>query len=227
MQPLPGRDSRGGTPRDGRLRAVDTVRLVLASRSPRRAALLRQAGLEPDVRAAEVPEERRPGETPGAHVLRLAEQKARAAAPTGDAAAEEIVLGADTVVVLDGEVLGKPGDAGEARRMLRRLSGRTHDVLTAVFLLRPAAGSAASAIATTRVRFRPLDAAWVEWYVSTGEPQDKAGGYGIQERGVLLVEGIEGSWSNVVGLPLELLPGLFREVGVHLADLVRREAARR
>jgi septum formation protein len=125
-----------------------------------------------------------------------------------------VLLGADTTVVLDGVSLDKPADAAEAAAMLRRLSGRTHEVWTGVHLLRPDTAAHAQVLERTRVRLRAFGEDAVAWYVGTGEPLDKAGAYGIQGRGVFLVEGIEGSWSNVVGLPLERLPEMMRTVGI-------------
>src|SRR6185369_11903005 len=122
-------------------------------------------------------------------------------------------LGADTVVVLDGEILGKPADAAGAERMLRALSGREHRVLSGVCVLRADGGREAAGVAATLVRFRAYGGDTVRWYVGTGEPMDKAGAYGIQGKGALLVASIDGSWSNVVGLPLEILPGLLESIG--------------
>jgi septum formation protein len=130
------------------------------------------------------------------------------------------VLAADTEVVLDGRVLGKPADAAQASRMLRDLRGREHEVLTGVRLVRTDDGRAAGGVEVTRVRFGDCDDVLIEAYVRTGEPFDKAGAYAIQGRGVLLTAGIDGSWSNVVGLPVERLPGWFAAIGVALGDLV-------
>jgi septum formation protein len=191
------------------------IPLLLASASPRRLSLLLALGCDVRAKPAQISEEARPRESPGAYVLRLAEEKARACATGVEGLpASGLVLGADTVVVLDGAVLGKPKDASDARRMLRLLSGREHEVVTGVCLLRLDDGRAARGATVTRVRFRPYDDATIDWYVGTGEPMDKAGAYGIQGKGVMLSDGIEGSWSNVVGLPLECLPGLCREVGL-------------
>jgi septum formation protein len=127
-------------------------------------------------------------------------------------------MAADTAVVLEELVLGKPADNTEAAGMLFRLSGRVHQVVTGVFLLRTDDGRSARAVESTGVRFRTLSRPLIDWYVSTGEPLDKAGAYGIQGRGVLLTAGVEGSWTNVVGLPLERLPGLFSQIGFDLLD---------
>ncbi len=174
--------------------------IYLASASPRRSELLRQIGVRFQVRPAEIAEEPREGESPEAYVTRLAAEKATAAAarlPRGDA---HPVLAADTAVVLDGEVLGKPAAAAEAAAMLERLSGRTHRVLTAVALLH--AGRTDTALAASEVRFRATTAAERRAYCRTGEPFDKAGGYAIQGRAAVFVEHLSGSYSGVVGLPL-------------------------
>lgn len=195
--------------------------LVLASASPRRRALLEGLGCDVRVRPTGIPETAARGEPPERLVTRLAEEKARAGAATlGDDSPPALVLGADTVVVLDGEVLGKPADLDDARRMLRRLSGRDHRVLSGVCLLRTDDRREAASVAATLVRFRAYDDATVEWYVGTGEPMDKAGAYGIQGKGALLSRSIEGSWSNVVGLPLEILPGLLDRIGLDVRSLL-------
>jgi len=177
--------------------------LVLASASPRRAELLQQVGIAFEVRVSQVAED---GDVPGAEPAEVAELHARQKALDVAAGAPlRLVLGADTVVVLDGRVLGKPRDEDEARAMLRALSGRTHEVITgvALALLR---GADPELIAQdhvrTQVTFRELSEAEIEAYVMSGEPMDKAGAYGIQGRGALLVEEIKGCYSNVVGLPL-------------------------
>ena len=140
-------------------------------------------------------------------VVRLAEAKARAAlSRLGPMQHAGLVLAADTAVIVDEHVLGKPADAAEAEAMLRLLRGRSHEVLTGVCLLRIDDCRQTVFVAATAVRFRDFDDAMLRAYVASDEPMDKAGAYGIQGRGALLVEGITGSWSNVVGLPLELLP---------------------
>jgi septum formation protein len=194
--------------------------LYLASASPRRRELLQSLGLAFAVEAAEVDERAIADEGAVEHVVRLAARKAGAVAGVLRArGVSALVLAADTTVTIDGAILGKPEDAGEALEMLRRLAGKRHDVLTACRLVRTDDGRAAAAVAATAVRFNPWSERLARWYVSTGEPMDKAGAYGLQGRGVLLCAGIDGSWSNVVGLPLETLAGLFRDVG---DDLVAR-----
>lgn len=181
--------------------------MILASQSPRRIELMREAGYPITVSPADVDETPLPDETPFELVARLAEAKAlriagRRAAP-GD-----LVLAADTIVTIDGEVLGKPADAEDARRMLRRLSGRTHQVATGVCLARGAARGQepqadVSFVSVTDVTFYPLTDAEIDAYVASGEPLDKAGAYGIQGAGGrMLVEKIDGDFYNVVGLPI-------------------------
>jgi septum formation protein len=174
-------------------------RLRLASASPRRLALLRQVGIEPwDIRPAAIDETPRPGEPPETLVRRLAKAKALAALDNST----DLVLGADTAVVLDGTLLGKPRDPGEAVHMLNRLSGQTHVVMTGVALARQGAGACQTLSCITRVTVKSLDEALIAAYVATREPLDKAGAYAIQGMGAFLVAHIEGSHSNVVGLPL-------------------------
>ncbi len=183
-------------------------RLVLASRSPRRKELLERLGLTVDVAPAEVDETARPGETPEAYVRRLAEAKVRAVARGIREGACAFVLGADTAVVVDGRILGKPADAKDAGRMLRLLSGRAHEVLTgyAILVLPPAGPGGepelAAGVVRTEVEFKALDEAEIETYVATGEPLDKAGAYAIQGVGGFMVRRISGSHSSVIGLPL-------------------------
>lgn len=172
--------------------------LLLASASPRRAELLRTAGFDFEVAPADVDETPRPGEAPRPYALRVAGEKASAAALARGGG--QLVLAADTVVEVDGEILGKPADAEEAARMLRRLSGRIHDVHTAVVLRMGTVER--SEVVTTRVRFVPMSRGEIDWYVASGEPDGKAGGYAIQGRAARFIDWIDGSWSNVVGLPV-------------------------
>jgi len=202
---------------------VSGLQLYLASASPRRRDLLRQVGLAPSIVSHGVEEAELPGEAPLAMVHRLAEAKGRDAAARLRPARPGVVLAADTAVVIDGECLGKPADPREAEAMLRRLRGRAHEVLTGVFLARTDDGRAVLDAVSTRVVFRGFDERTLGAYVAGGEGLDKAGAYGIQGRGVLLVERIEGSWSNVVGLPLEGLPEWMTRLGVDLWDLVDGE----
>jgi septum formation protein len=192
--------------------------LILASRSPQRRAILEQLGVDFRVEAPDV-EELTEGE-PRRVVRENATRKARAVAARsaraagaggGPAAAAEPVVGADTAVVLDGRVFGKPRDEGEAETFLRRLSGRTHEVMSGIAVREPG-GAERSDVAVTRVRFRRLEQPDLAWYLATGEWNERAGAYAIQGRGAALVEEIEGDYWNVVGLPvaalLRLMPGL-------------------
>jgi septum formation protein len=185
--------------------------ITLASNSPRRKELLRQIGLDFRVDPADVDERVLPGESPQGYALRVALDKARVAAAR---AGTGIVIAADTIVVLDNEILGKPADAGDAERMLMKLSGRVHRVITGLAVMDAATGKMLTRASTTRVWFRSLAAGEIISYVATGEPLDKAGAYGIQERGALLVEKIDGCYFNVVGLPLSLLDELLGHFGV-------------
>jgi len=203
-------------------------RLILASRSPRRAELLTVVGAHFDVAPVDVDERPLPDELPEAHVLRLAMAKAyasraaRAAQEEGEASGD-VVVGADTVVVVDRSILGKPVDAAEAERMLALLSGRVHEVWTGLFLLEAAPdGRGMGGAVRSIVKFAPLDPEAIHRYVETGEPLDKAGAYAVQGRGALFVEAIEGSYTNVVGMPLSYLKhllGLLQETP--LGDRVR------
>ncbi|HEX7292836.1 MAG TPA: Maf family protein [Conexibacter sp.] len=176
--------------------------MVLASRSPQRRAILQQLGVAFDVVVSDA-EELLEGDP-----VEVAVENARRKALAIDA--EAPVLGVDTVVVLDGAIYGKPADAGAARATLKRLSGRIHEVVSGIAVVE--AGETRTASATTRVSFRDLDAATLDWYLATEEWRERAGGYAIQGRGAALVAGIEGDYLNVVGLPvtalLELLPGI-------------------
>ena len=169
---------------------------------------MRLAGLDPEVAPANVDESHRRGEDPVPYVLRLARDKA-CAVPAGDA----VVLGADTIVTVDGTVLGKPQDADEAVWMLSTLRGRSHVVWTGVAVAAPG-GRIAEAAVPTEVEFAPLTDAAIAAYVATGEPLDKAGAYGIQGRAAAFVSRINGSWSNVVGLPLVETLELLRDAGL-------------
>ena len=186
-----------------------THRVILASQSPRRRELLTLIGIPHDVRPADLDETMRPGESPTGYAERLARAKAQAVAE-GDERA--IVIGADTIVVLDGEVLGKPADASEAVQTLRRLAGRTHTVHTAVAVAH--GGHLESGVESVEVTFRPLTDEQVGAYVATGEPMDKAGAYGIQGYGAVLVERIHGDYFAVMGLALGRLVELLERVGV-------------
>lgn len=195
-------------------------RFVLASASPRRLRLLRGIGLDPLVLPVQVEERAVPNEAPRTMVLRLAEKKGRAAARRlTDADAPCVILAADTAVVLGRRILGKPASAAEARAMLRLLRGRTHEVLTGVFILRTDDERTVREVECSHVRFRGYDEAAIRDYVAGGEPLDKAGAYAIQGGGARLAEGLEGSWSNVVGLPVEKLEAWLSRIGLNRSDL--------
>jgi septum formation protein len=179
---------------------METDFVYLASASPRRSELLRQIGVPVRVRPAAIPEEQKVSESADAYVQRLAAAKGAAVWTTLERGEERPVLAADTAVVLEGRVLGKPADAAEAEEMLAALSGRAHRVLTAVALT--TASGADTLLSESEVRFRATTAAERRAYCATDEPFDKAGGYGIQGRAAVFVEYLRGSYSGVVGLPL-------------------------
>jgi septum formation protein len=176
--------------------------LILASASPRRAELLGMLGLAFTVRPADVDETPRPGESPAGVALRLARDKALALAPPAGPA---LFVAADTIVVIDGRVLGKPKDDDEARAFLALLAGRTHEVITAVAVRACPEEAIETGAVTARVTFAPLTPGAVAWYAGTGEGRDKAGAYALQGKGALFIERIDGSYTNVIGLPLEWL----------------------
>lgn len=183
--------------------------LLLASGSPRRAELLRAAGFTFDVQPANVDESRHDGETPERYARRVSEAKARAVLPI---ARGRIVLAADTIVVVDNQILGKPVDQNDALRMLRLLSGRRHEVLTAVTVARDA--EVLTHVEVSGVEFASLSDDEMAWYVASGEPADKAGAYAVQGLASRFVTRIEGSHANVVGLPVALVYTMLRELGV-------------
>ena len=193
------------------------MRLILASASPRRADLLREAGYAFDVQPADVDETALANEPPAAYVGRVARLKARTVAAGHPG---RVVLAADTTVVVGGEMLAKPADDDDAKAMLARLSGRTHEVLTGIVVSRD--GRESSDVVTSRVRFRELTASEIDWYVASGEPRDKAGAYGVQGLAARFVESVEGSYSNVVGLPVESAQRLLAAEGVVRAPLEAR-----
>jgi septum formation protein len=187
--------------------------LILASASPRRLELLGRLGLRLEVAPAEVDETPYPGESPPLHVRRIARAKALEAAARRPG---RPVLAADTVVVLGTRILGKPVDRVEAAEMLRALAGRSHLVMTSVVVIHD--GSEAAILEAARVTFLPLDTQLHQWYLATGEGDDKAGAYAVQGKGAILVERVEGNVQAVVGLPLAPLPNLFRRIGLELVS---------
>jgi septum formation protein len=192
---------------------MPAARLILASASPRRAELLRAAGIEFDVMSANVDETMDVEDTPEGYVRRVAQLKAEAVLPR---AGERPVLGADTIVIVDQTVLGKPSDIADAGRMLRLLAGREHSVMTGVCLINPAAESGRVQLSMTRtsVGFAALTDEEISWYVASGEPMDKAGAYAIQGLASRFVTRIDGSYSNVVGLPVALVYDLCTRAGL-------------
>ncbi|HEY1866640.1 MAG TPA: Maf family protein [Candidatus Acidoferrales bacterium] len=201
------------------------MKLILASSSPRRARILSDAGIPFDVVATEIDESRHPGEPVAAMALRLAEAKARAAIAQRAAQArpsQELArapqettffIGADTIVELDGDPLGKPASAEAARAMLGRLIGRSHRVMTGVAIVRMPGGHAQCEVETTDVRLAALNQQEIDSYVGTGEPLDKAGAYAIQGLGGRFIERVEGCYFNVVGLPLSRVCRILKELG--------------
>ena len=208
-------------------RGEQQFRLILASASPRRRELLTQAGYSFSVEVADVDESEREGEAPGAYVLRLAEEKALAVlarhpihddeAVMNGAPGSVVVLGADTTVVCDGEILAKPVDAADAKRMLRRLSGRTHQVLTGIASVTHAV--TISDVETTEVTFSRIPDRELDFYCSTAEPMDKAGAYGIQGYAARWIPRIDGCYFNVMGLPIARVVRL-------MEDAIRRDEGR-
>lgn len=190
-------------------RSVSAVRVILASQSPRRRELLTLIGIAHEVRPADVDETHHSGEPPEAYVERVARDKV---AKIAAAAPDAVVIGADTTVVADGDVLAKPDDEADARRMLTRLSGRSHFVHTGIAVAR--GGRVVSAVETVTVVFRALTDDEIRAYVATGEPMDKAGAYGIQGYGATIVERVEGDYFSVMGLGLRRVVALVESLGL-------------
>lgn len=187
-----------------------TEKLILASKSPRRSELLRAVGWSFEAVPADIDETQQPDETAVDYVKRLAIEKAEAVAAR---VSSGLILAADTTVVVDEHVLGQPEDDADARRMLKLLNGRWHEVLTGVAFLRAGQNYVAvSDYECTRVKFSEMSDEEIDWYVATGEPRGKAGAYGIQGRAAILIEEIEGDYFNIVGLPLRLVYELIRQV---------------
>ncbi len=197
---------------------VDSAPLILASASPRRRDLLRRAGIRFEVFPADIPEIEQPGETPVAFAQRLARSKALAVAEQIGASPPRLVLGADTIVVLDGEVFGKPRDSDHALELLERLVGREHSVVTAVALVASDTLQVRQAAVTSRVEMRAVERDELIAYVATGEPLDKAGGYAVQGGARSFVTRIHGSETNVIGLPLDETVELLGEAAQQLGD---------
>jgi septum formation protein len=192
------------------MRFMQKAQLILASASPRREELLSCAGISFQVIPSEVSEGIIGEESPEEHVLRLSEAKA---ASVAELYPDAWVLGADTVVIIDGEVLGKPTRREEARVMMHKLSGRTHRVITGFTILKATTKAGVRKAVTSAVTFRVMTAEEMEWYIETEEPYDKAGGYAVQGRAALFIREISGSHSNVIGLPICEVVEALREVG--------------
>ena len=190
---------------------MSSSNIVLASASPRRSELLSQVGITFEVIPSHIPEEPLDGETPAEHVTRLASQKASEVA--GRVGADKWVIGSDTVVIVDGEILEKPVDESDAMFMLKKLSGREHKVITGYAIINSSGGEETKRAVETAVKFKELTDSEIEGYVDSGEPMDKAGAYAIQGLGSFMVEGIVGSYSNVVGLPVCQIVNDLEEVG--------------
>ena len=191
------------------------MRVILASASPRRRELLRQIGIHPEVDPPDVDESSRPGEPPDRYVERIARAKVGAVADRYGR--DAVIIGADTTVVIDDVILGKPADAEDAATMLRRLAGRTHDVYTGVAVTRDRRTE--SAVARTAVRLIELGDADIDAYVAGGEPLDKAGGYALQGAASMFVDAVDGPVDNVIGLPRVLTAGLLERVGAPIESL--------
>jgi len=197
-----------------------STQLILASASPRRSEILRGLGLGFEIEPADIDESRHGDEDPTTYVERVARAKAATHSRPGT-----LNLAADTIVLIDGQVLGKPDDPADAQIKLAQLAGRQHEVLTAVAVLDGTSGSMRSAVERSKVRLAPMSASEIEWYVATGEPLDKAGAYAIQGLGSIFVESIEGNYSNIVGLPVPTLYRLIAELGHSLLDFQVEEHA--
>lgn len=193
--------------------SVPMKKIILASNSPRRRELLYRLGISFTIDPADVDETVSPGEAVGSYAVRIALAKA---STTAGRVEDGVVIGADTIVVLDANILGKPKDDKEALRMLHMLSGRMHRVITGLAVVDAGTGMVSTSLAETNVWFRQLSDDEIAAYVSSREPLDKAGAYGIQDKGALLVERIEGCYFNVVGLPLSLLYNILRDFGIDL-----------
>ena len=188
---------------------MSTPRVILASQSPRRRELLTLVGIPHEVRPADIDETYFPGERPWDHAERLAREKAAVIARQEP---DAVVIGSDTIVVVDGDVLGKPADEAEARRMLRRLADRSHVVMTAVAVVWR--GETRSGVEQVGVDFHPLTDAEIDAYIATREPMDKAGAYGIQGFGAAIVARVDGDYFAVMGLPVQRVVRMLRELGL-------------
>lgn len=185
-------------------------KLILASESPRRKELLRLTGLDFEVIPSGIEEMPQKGENPAEHVLELSKRKAGAVSSLRP---DAWILGADTIVVIDGEIMGKPAQTSEAKRMLRKLSGREHHVHTGFTIVRETVDIFLGDVVTSSVLFKDISEEEINWYVRTEEPYDKAGGYAVQGAGAIFIKEIRGSYTNVIGLPLCEAVSLLKQVG--------------
>ena len=214
----------GKSPRRECVRIL-SVMILLASNSPRRKQLLELSGWPYQVLSLAVDESTQPQENPQEYVLRLAEAKARAAADLGgqEFSGDEVIVAADTAVVLDGEILGKPGQAQEAQQMLHRLAGGSHLVMTGLFAMRRVDGRQVSAVCTSQVEMRRYDDTEIDNYIATGDPLDKAGAYAIQHPIFHPVQAVHGCYPNVVGLPMCTLKRLLDQMDCSLQERPARD----
>ncbi len=199
--------------------AKRSLPLILASASPRRAELLKSLKIDFSVKTSRIIEESRKGERPEKYAIRVAEQKA---SKVGAEFTEGLVIGCDTIVTLNGEIFRKPTSPQSAATMLKALSGNWHDVISGLAIYHADNGQMVSGSSITAVKFLPLGQEDITWYINIQEPMDKAGGYGIQGLGMIFIEKIEGSYTNVVGLPIELLKKLLKKMEIDLLSLIRR-----
>ena len=188
--------------------------MILASASPRRQELLGVFGLPFTVCASHVDEQVDEWTSPAGYVMAIAQRKAGAIGVANDTPENALIIAADTTVVIDGDILGKPSDTAEAKAMLSRLQGRRHDVFTGLCVLDRQSGQIEVTHSQTAVHMKPLSARTIDAYVATGEPMDKAGSYGIQGRGATFIEAIDGDYFTVVGLPLSLLESVLTRMGI-------------
>ena len=190
-------------------------KFILASQSPRRAQLLRQLGIEFDTIPSNIDESLIPRVKPVAYVKTLASMKAKVVAKE---VKEGIIISADTMVVLDGKLIGKPKDMSDASATIRGLSGKVHLVVSGICIIDKYTGKTKTTATTTKVKFRELSDDLITWYLGTGEPLGKAGSYGIQGKGAILIEWIKGDYSNVVGLPLVTFAKMLEDMGIKLGN---------
>ncbi|MEW5806339.1 MAG: Maf family protein [Acidobacteriota bacterium] len=194
-------------------------RIILASSSRRRSKILKELGIRFSIRKSRICEIPRRGETAASFVIRAAREKALKVGLL-EPLADTIIVGCDTVILLDRRILGKPADSEDAARMLAMLSGKWHQVLSGLCLYDTETQRIITGMSRSKVKFKEMSDEDISWYVATGEPMDKAGSYGIQELGMLFIEKVSGSYTNIVGLPVELLMELLKKMGINPLSLV-------